>query len=301
MSGTGRHSIFPAVLVGGSTINVRQLHGQEIMSGVTKDIVIPGGAIDPAAIPALYADPRVRLRSYDLYTLLTGISPTAGFTITAASRIQWQQRTENGTFEGSGAHVYYGLTKGCAYLGSLASQQDGAAELSFIVVPLFDGTNAILTANTSASLSSTPTFTSKYYHGPAYVNGSPLLNVIANSVDFGINYQTNREGGDTVPRTGAIYTRSATMSVTVANAAIAATSGLFNNSLPGAFAVYFRKGVSGGDRVADATAEHAKVSGSSGVWNTDQMSVQDNGDGTSTVSVQFTGTIATSVASAIGG
>lgn len=299
MATTNRYGIYPAQLVGGSTITLQQLHGVTITPGANKDVVIPGGAVDPSAIPMIFADSRVQFATHDLVTAL-GVSITAGFPITASSLIQWQARDNGGTFVGSGANVAVSLTKGWVGISSISASQDGPAELGLTVWPLYDGTNAPLVPAASQNLTSTPTFTSKFYLGPVTLNGTALNAVTGVSINPGIDYRTNRGSGDVYARVGSIYTRMPTISVTLADAGAAATVGnMFNASASGTVACYFSKGASGGSRVADATASHCKVSAAASVVNPESMSVSNNEDGSVTLIFQVTGTIAAVTNSAL--
>lgn len=300
MAVTYRSSIYPATLVGGSTITLQQLHGVTVNPGSNKDIIIPGGSIDPSAVPMVYADPRVSLATYDLVTAL-GVSITAGFSITGASLIQYQARTHNATFEGSTSHTLLTINKGFAMISGISASQDGPAECGLTVFPLYDGTNYPLLATTSQSLTSTPTFTSKFGLGPVTVNGTALNGVTAVSIDPGINYVPNRQDGDVFARVGAIYTRMPSISITLTDMASVGTVGsMFNACLAGTIACYFSKynGCTG-FRVANATTSHCKVSAAAGAWSPESLSVANNDDGSVTMRVQVTGTIAAVTNSAL--
>jgi hypothetical protein len=300
MAATNRYSIYPSQFVGGSTLTLRQIHNVRVVPNSSKDVIIPGGAIDPEAIPNMFAQPMVTFSTHDLAAVLTAVSITAGLNCTSGGIIQFQQRVDGGTFGGTGVHTKLTSTKGWLGLQSITASQDGPAEANLAYYPLFDGTNDPLTADAAASLTSSPLYATKFSLGTMYANDVAMSAIQSLSINTGINYQVNRESGDVYARTGSIITRAPTISFTSFYMGHADISNfLFNASIPGTTAAYFRKMLTGGARVADATTEHVKISAATGVWSMDSGEASDNGDATLSGSVQIIGSIAESHASAI--
>lgn len=295
-----RSSIYPSQFVGASTLDLTQLHNVNIVNGVNKDVIVPAGSIDPAAIPMMFAAPIVTFSSRDIAGVLAIVSVTAGLYCSSGAIIQFQRRTNGGTFAGSGSHVKLTSTLGWLGITGFSSAQDGSAEVQLAYYPLYDGTNEPLTATGSVSLSLSPAFNSQFSLGPVYANGVEFVGIQNISVDPGINFQTNRESGDVFAKRGAIYGRMPTFSFTTFSAAIAAqTNILFNAALPGTLAFYLWKLQSGRARIDVATTENVKLSAATGVWGITGQNGSENGDVMTTVSAQATGTMASSAASAI--
>ena len=110
--------------------------------------------------------------------------------------------------------------------------------------------------------------------------------------------------GGVFPATGlsSITSRNPQIDLTFLNTAILPST--LANMVAAAFAttlaVYFRKGAEGGEgRVANATAEHIKISAAAGTWGPEDVSVSDENDVTTTITVMPTGTLSLSAASAI--
>lgn len=306
-----RYGLYPATLTyaGPTTLDIQQIERVGVRPSAQKEIIIPAGNIDPSAVILLMADPAVDFDTDDIATVLAAVSPTAGLALTGAA-FQLQKRADGGAFAAAGTGLSIAATKGFVYPKTLSVAQDGqgGAKLTCEMVAHYDGTTsgspalptpALVFADT-VTLVSTPAFNARYYLGPIYANAAQIPGVQDWQLDFGIEYKTKRLDGDLAPQIGSIFSRKPkfTFSVLKVNAQTTIAS-LFNNAIPGALAFYLRKGAPGGARVADATAEHAKLSMAAGAWNADSIEVQGENDATLKVTAEPTGTIAFSAASAI--
>lgn len=299
-----RHGIFPASF---DALDITQIQSVSIQSGTNKSMITPGGAIDTAAVIHTFADPRVSFETHNLGVLSTA-SPTVGLAVETEAALRYQQRLDGGTFETGAEHLGIGATKGFLYPTRIRSRQDdpNGAVLEMMFVPLYDGTNAILTFDATSDFDSgvpTPAFVAQYFHGPLYIGGVQIPGMQSYDIDFGIEYRTVRQDGQLYPTAGYIVRRRPQIQVTLTNAAYLATRGFFPSAYTSTgVAIYLPKGVHGGDRVAAATTQHAKISSVTGELSGDDLSVQDNGDATHTYTINPSGatpTLAVSVASAI--
>jgi hypothetical protein len=299
MAQTNRYSGYCAKFVGSSTLDLVQCHSVSVNLGASKIPIIPSGALNPLAIPMMFAQPTVTLRTHDLAAALTAVSITNGLAVTSAL-IQYQGRDDGATFTSGSTHTVLSCTKGWLAITGITASQDSPAEITLGFWPLFDGTNIPFVSDGTAALTSTPAFGSMFSLGPIYANSVEIPGIQSVTVNPGINYQVNRESGDVYARTGSIHSRSPSISFSTFKASLSETSGiLFNAALPGTFAAYFWKMVHGGSRVAAATTEHCKLSAAAGVWSMDSGEASDTGDAMFSYTTQPINTIAESHASAI--
>jgi hypothetical protein len=298
MAQTNRYSGYCAKFVGGSTLDLVQCHSVSVNPGASKVTIIPSGALNPLAIPMMFAAPTVTLRTHDIAAVLAAVSITNGLPITSSALIQYQGRDDGATFTGSNTHTVLSATKGWLGITGITASQDSPAEVTLGFWALYDGTNLPFVTDGTASLTSTPAFGSMFSLGPVYINSVELAGIQSWSCSPGINYQVNRESGDVFARTGSIHSRNPTFTFSGFKASLL-ESGLFNQSLAGTFAAYARKMVHGGSRVADATTEHVKLSAAAGVWSPDSGQADDVGDAMFSYTTQPINVIAATSASAI--
>lgn len=300
MAQTNRYSGYCAKFVGGSTLDLMQVHSVSVNPGASKVTVMPSGALNPLAIPMMFAQPTVTLRTHDIAAVLAAVSITNGLAITSSALIQYQGRDDGATFTSGSTHTVVSATKGWLGITSITASQDAPAEVTLGFWALYDGTNIPFVADGTASLTSTPAFGTMFAMGPVYVNSAEIAGIQSVTCNPGINYQVNRESGDVYARTGSIISRNPTFTFSTFKASLLETSGIqFNAALAGTFAAYLRKMVHGGSRVADATTEHVKLSAAAGVWSQDSGEASDVGDAMFSYTTQPINTIASSYASAI--
>lgn len=301
-----RFSIFPwsCVYAGPTTLNLRQMDDVGISPSSNKAIIYPGGSLDAGAIIENMADPMLRFSTRDLTTLFGAISPVTGLYCTGGATARFQVRAQGATFSTGGSHTTFASTLGWLLPQSLRASQDDAqgAVAQCTYTALFDGTNKPFTyaINTDLDAATTPSFISAFFLGPVYLGSSEIPGVIESNVDFGIDIRPTRSAGFVYADNASVVRRAPRVTFrTLKVSAVSDITSLFGNAFGSAIKVYYRKGVSGGARVADATTSHCMVTVSAGDWTPDDISVRDNADGTLNVTVTPTGTIAISVASAI--
>lgn len=297
-----RYSSYPFTCTTSGAFALRQIDSQSVQPNAVKSQIVPGGAVDRAHVGLSAANPVIPITTRDLLTVFTAVAPSAVLAFTSGT-LRWQKRAEASTFDASAVHESLTIPKGVLVPGNLtASQQDAeGASLNLSLMPLYDGTNPIFTRNTSVDLSAvtTPTFVSRYYMGPVYINSVLVPNIERVSIDFGLGYSRKAFNGSPYPTEGSVITRLPTMTFTSTAISIDNAVSMFARALAGTIAIYFQAGASASDRVAAATTGHIKISATAGEWCTDSISVQGNDDGTASFTVQPTAALAVSVASAI--
>lgn len=301
---TLRHGIFPATF---DSLELTQLLDFAIRSGNTKAIITPGGMIDPKAVITAMADPEIALSTGNL-GVLSSVSPTAGLAVTSAGTVRFQKRVDGGTFATSTAHVTVSSSKGFLYPTRLTAQQDDAAgaRLELLYKPLSSSGLAVpLTVNTSVNFDSAepPAFVNQYFLGPLYIGGSEVTGLTGVTIDFGINYQPIRAGGDVFAQEGSIIARNPSITVTLLKTAQLATQGLFGTAYTSTgVACYFVQGVHGSTRTAYASTAHVKIASVTGDMTADDVSVAGETDATISYMIRPSGatpTLAVSVGTAI--
>jgi hypothetical protein len=295
MAGAERYSIYPGVINGGS-LNLQQISGVDISPGTSKAMIVPGGAIDTAAVPTVSADPSVTITTDDLGTVLGGVSLTVGLAISSASSFQFQQREDQGIFSSSAVHHIITVQKGFLAISSITSNQDdeGGATCQLALTALYNGSVDPLVP-TTAALTSTPAFTGRYFHGPVYHNSSQVEGIISTTVNPGLVFTARRVDGAVYPSVGAITLRQPTITFTTLKTAATGLANMFHQAITSNLSVYFLKGVTSGTRVGDST--NIKISCTAGDWSQDTISVSDNGDATVSITVRPTSTLAVSTVS----
>lgn len=303
---TPRFSIYPAAFAyaGPTVLNLRQIDDQGLTPNSQKTIVTPGGALDTGAVIQNFADPMKRFTTRDLTAILGAVSPTLGLYCSGGSTLRFQKRTQGGTFATGGSHVTATSTLGFLKIDGIRASQDDqqGAVAACSYQALYDGTNAPLVAANSVDFDAVnaPAFNSQFFMGPVYLGSSEIPGAVETMCDFGIGFRTVRSAGFVYPDDGSIASRNPTMIFRVLDMTQAYTlSAMFGSAFGSAIKIYYRKGVSGGSRVADATTSHCKVTASTGDATIQEISVSGANDAILAVVVTLTGTIAVSVASAI--
>lgn len=307
MASAERFGLYPCSFGYGasSTLNLTQMQGFSLNPAAQITTIHASGAIDPKANIEVFSDPRIRFATRDLTTYFGAVSATVGLALNsngATFRLQ-ERSAQDGVFETGSTHETYTVAQGFLYPVSIGAQQDdtNGALIESELCCEYNGSVVPIVKNTGVDFSgaSSPAFTSEFWLGPAYVNGSEIAGVISSRVDFGITYSPRRTSGQIYATKGAITQRLPRLSLTILKADAVSALNIFHRALAGTVAFYYWKGTASGNRVAVATTSHCKVSAAAGSWNEQSISVQDNDDATVEISIMPTGTLSVSVASAI--
>lgn len=301
--GLSRFSGYTANFVhGGGTLSLTQWLSQGINPNANKIRIVPAGAVDTAAVLTTSAQPTVQMQTRDLATVLADVSLATGLTCTATSTMWMQKRLDQGIFEGTLKHVKISAAKGFLTVDTIAaSGGDDQATLDLTFNALWDGTtNPLVDTYDQTLVGNTPAFSTVYFGGPVYVNSVIVDGIIGTSISPGIAFSPKVENFEQFPKNGVIVQRAPTITLTLANMGYVSTIGsIFGAAAAGTVAVYYRKGTNHGTRVADATAEHVKVSATTGHIGVDSIAFSGNDDGTLNVTIIPTSALSVSTTSAI--
>lgn len=300
MASSTRFGLFPCTV---GSLQLVQIGSVSVRAGTSKEVIIPGGALDAGAIPLNMADPTVTVTSMDFTTILTSVSLTAGYDCSAGATFRYQKRADSGTFSGGGSNVTLTSTKGFAILRSISASQDTPATLDLEYKPLWDQSTLPLVVNNSVDISgaSQPAFTSVFYLGPMYVNSTQIPGVISTRIDPGVQFEVLRADGEPYAQVGSIVARRPTIQTTIRKAEYMNTIGNIFNVSPGTTVKwYFAKGAHGtAVRTAAASTVHCKISSTAGAWNPELIDVQDVNDTDVQITYQPSTSLAMDIASAI--
>ena len=310
---SNRYGLYSAFFDAGATgLALNQL--RSIGTRTQKQIlsIHPSGSIDPSVHVMSSARPVMQFGSRDLATIFgaaTPVSITAGLYCSDASTFMYRRRVAGGAYSSAAEHLVQTVRAGflhCSEISADAESQDGAqATLEFVALSV-DGRNPFTITDDQSipGALTAPAYNSVFYHGPAYINGVQLPGLISTRVRPGIDFRARIADGGTFPLNtlSSISARRPMIELSflkldMLDSVIGAlTTAAFSTTL----ATYWWRGSNNGEgRVAAATASHIQISAAAGSWGPEDVSVQDEDDGTTTITVMPTGTLSLSAASAI--
>lgn len=255
--------------------------------GVQTTTPVVDGNIAPEVGAISRSEPTISFSTHELAAVLAlcGVTPTAGTVITYNRKID-----AAGTPTASTAHESYTMTTALAVLQSLSCSSGGNAAASYMChgYHATAGTPPLKKSTTVAlpSYSATPVL---FGLGKVVVNGTQITGIQSVSVNLGIGVDKPDTDGNIYPTTCKAISYNPTISFTYREPDQAtAMSGTSPNLISGTAiasttCLYFRKRTMDGLYVADATAEHVKVTMNAGI-----ITVQSEDGDPRTVSVTIT-------------
>lgn len=247
--------------------------------GIDMHTIMAAGQIDPVDFSLAFQDMKIPIETHDLYKMLaaTGgstlgiaLSPLIGLKCTTGATFQWQKASD-GTFASGSNHFTLVSPLGYLNLEEISAEQDArepaTAKLTYHLLSDVSTTpDTYVTASAAAALTGSPGLTTHFAMGPVYINGVQLTGIQRGRLTTGSRYQTVRTDGFVVASEGIVVDRNMQLeldlndlsAITALQAAGTFSLGL--NAAAGTVAWYLQKCVTGGERVAVATAEHIKLS-----------------------------------------
>ncbi len=308
MASAQRFGLFTCSTISGSAVTTifTQINSFDIIPGASRSRIHVGGSVDPKAHIEAFSDPRIRFGTRDQTTYWGVVSPTTGLPLTGAgATFRLQERETQSTFGAAAtAGDTFTVAQGIVIPQSISASQDDTegAIIESELVCEHNGSVLPIVKNTAVDISSgtlTPAFNSMFFMGPVYINSAEIPGIVSTRVDFGIEYSSKRTSGQVYATLGAITRRAPTISITTLKADATTALAMFLRALAGTVAIYFWKGADAGNRVAVATGAHLKISAAAGSWGEDSISVNNLDDAMTTISIMPTGSLATSITSAI--
>lgn len=307
MATAQRFTLFPCSIIHGSaqTLDLAQMQNFRVSPNANVTEEFAAGSVDRKAVIEVASDPTISFGTVDLATYWGTVSPTVGLALTGAGatfRLQ-ERSTLDGVFETSTTHETFTVARGIVIPMRLSASQDDSAGcmMESTLYCLYDGTNLPIVHNTGVDFASapTPTFTSKFFMGPCYINGSEIPGLTQWSVDFGITYSVRRTSGAVYGALGSIVRRAPSITLSSLKMDQFTAVSHFLRAAAGTIALYGWKGTASGNRVAVATTQHFKVTATAGGLGEQELTATEGEDGTYSLRIWPTSTLAVSVASAI--
>ena len=264
------YEIFPAVFVnGGTTLAIQQLDSVEPDPQIQELIMRGGGSVDPLLIATAMSDPRIKMASRDIQTILAAVSISSGFYAATSGKIQYRQQANGSDYVSGSNHVTITSPLAYLYVEEFGAKQGDkeAGDISLTAVPLYNGTTIPLTVNVSQALTSSVAMNAVHHLGPVKIEGSWLGGVQSVRIKSGITVETKASDGLIFPTTCRIKERAPTIEIEAHNLSIMAAIGM-NGTYPisSGFLSYLLKVVPGAGRYAADTSNHIATSVSSGVY-----------------------------------
>lgn len=275
-------SIFDAVTIN----NISDL---QFTTDVKNMIRRAAGANSPGFVAEVARDPRISLRTGDLATVLTSLSPTSanrGLVVSTLHKIQYQRRGGTGS-----QHVTLTGPAGFLYCTDFGTEQDAQApvEANLTYIPLGDASNPPITVNVSQAITGSPSIGNQYKLGPVTIEGTQLKTVSRVRVNTGIGVSTNRSDGmtyaDYVKCSGDAFTAEIVCKQIEVGSTFAA--GTFK--ITAGSNLYFRRMKQGSDQYADNENQHILVQFLEGAYTFETIGAAGTDDADCRITI--TGTV----------
>lgn len=287
-----------ATLAGGlgTDLVLAQLESQGLETGVNDFIMPMDGSVDVIVAALNSLEPMVPVSSTAVSYLLArlglaGIYFTVGENADGVFLYYQKMDSTDGARATGNSHLRLSLTKGRIVPMTLQASQDQYATLAMNIIALYDGTNQPIVPALNQALTGTAPTRELFTVGPIYVTpagGSRTLLETTQSMswDFGQNMIYERGDGHPYASDVVIGTRQTKFQIGSTDIEEMADLGLIGGAIDLA-EIFLRKVdlSSSGGRVADATAEHIKLTVNAG--RVSVGATQGTGNTSALASTQF--------------
>lgn len=288
----------------GDALTLANVQSQGLSPDVQAMVARAGGDLDPALIAASFIEPKIRLGTPDLSTLLGagGVSLRFGKAFSTAWKLQYQQRDSaggSGDFTAGSTHMVASGVKSLAVVNSISADNDnraGALAQCMVYPCSSDGYATPLTISSTSALTGSIGVSKVYALGPVLCEGlsGGLAGVQRATINTGVDPKADRENGRTFPTRYYFGPRNPTFELEAKNGAIASLLGMIAAAGSG-MTVYFQRFFPGADRYAFNQSEHISVSFSTGTFVTEEIGVDADGDAMTKFKALITGALSWSV------
>ncbi len=239
--------------------------------------VITDGDVYPKFQALLGQQPSLSFSSLAIAAALdlcsfTGVaisSLAAGFNLYA------QKRLEGGLRAGTLAHRKYNIKEGIVVPTGISADNQSSAEISYQVVSVYDGTNAIIVESDGVTLPTAASNAERFAIGKTTLAGILLEQITSWNLNFGVGLTVDATDADIWPTLVTIDSIAPTLTLRGLN-----VEWLKSTNIPllgklgthANTAFYLRKRAQGNSYVADVTAEHIKFTGDGAIFIGDPYS-----------------------------
>ncbi len=251
----------------GTPIIIDQIQNQNLAPGVEELLEGGGGSIDAEHLSVSSQKAIISFATTALKTSL-GACGLGGLVIASSAsnspiEFHFRKRSRGSGFEGSGHDIRLRMTLGFMYITGVSGNHPNAAQATFAVVAIYDGTNNPLTIVKAQTL---PSLTSPddgiWTVGPVYVNDTLYDNDIQSfSLTPNIQLGYVQGAGKIWPVNLHIVSRDAIMEFGMGDLALAddATGlGSLGVARSGVTRAFLRKKAAGAALIADNVANHIR-------------------------------------------
>lgn len=278
--------IYPAVFDG---TYINQLDSVDPAPGVEDLIAQAGGTVYPSANAMAFADPRVKLSSRDVQSVLAGVGLLSGKAVSTLAKIQYQKRANGGIYNGNNVHVSLSSTVGFLYIEEFGAQQGAkeGADISLSYVALYDGTNAPLVVNINQALGGSPAVNAVHQLGPVVLEGAQLLGVQKWRFKTGIEFTVKGADGEQSARIGSITKQMAQIEIEGHNLTILNSTGFFKQKMTSGLTCYLQKVDPAQGAIAYGTGGHISLSATQGNYSVTGISGSKGDSAVSKITVNI--------------
>jgi hypothetical protein len=276
---------------------IDQITDQNLDPGVEELLEGGGGAIDGEHLSVSRQRPIITFTTTALETAL-GTCGLGGLVLddgetTGLIEFHFRKRLMGSTFAGASSHLILTVKYGFMYITGVRATHPNAAQATFAVVAIYDGTNNPLTIVKAQTL---PTLTSPadgiWTAGPVYINATKYDNDIRDfSLTPNINLGYVEGAGNVWPVSTYMQSRDAQMEFGMGDLALlddATGLGSLGVIQSGVTRAYLRKKIAGAGVVADNVASHIQFGMAEGRIRATQAGGAHQGDVAMTVNCRAT-------------
>ena len=237
---------------------INQIQSFEPDPGIETILHCGDGQVDYQFAAAMFQQPRLTFATTAIARAL-GLVGISGLAIAAATDFYFQKIAAGGTRTGGASSIKCTGTKGIIVPQTLEAEDKQPAVLTFaLVLVSADGTTAPIAVTTGQTMPAITATDQMFVNGPVSINGATLDGIKSQRVDFGLDLVVEHGSGEAYPTFVGIRKRRPTISFRTTDVSFVGTAGITAQGATDS-AVYFRKVDNRGTRVANATAEHIKI------------------------------------------
>tara|TARA_R110000824_G_scaffold362783_2_gene550763 strand:- start:4061 stop:4975 length:915 start_codon:yes stop_codon:yes gene_type:complete len=269
--------------------------------------IAQSGSLENLEYLEAFSEPNLNVETFNIFDVLDSgvlnVSLTAGLDASAGNTIaQYKRAVDQGGFSSGTDHVQALSAKAFAFVESIRATQDEnvPASLKLGIHLLRSGSTEPNVVSDAATLLGALSLGVSYAMGPVYIAGTKYDGLQQVEYVSGLQARVKRESGEMFGDSVRISKLKHEFRLGVEEFATLETQGFGLSDTAGAVDMYLRKINTAGGRVADATAEHLKLSFSAAKFLVQELKTSgDEGETQAVPTILNTGTVSLSLVSAI--
>jgi hypothetical protein len=244
---------------------IHQIQDSAVDAGIEEMLVGGSAMTDPTYSAVGIAKPMITFSTTAVATAL-GVSAFAAYPITGAMTLYFAAVAPGGIISASSVHLKLSISSGLLVPKSIEARQGKEpAKIDYEIYPLSsDGLTSPFTITTGQTLPTQTGVSELFTIGPASLNATAFNAVQSLKWEFGMKCEIVFGDGEPFPTFAGITQRKPKGTIEGVDMTAVSGFGLSGTALT-SFATYLRKTTKGALRVAAATAQHIKMSGTAGM------------------------------------